>query len=145
VAGTYRKIIIEFVGTISAGTPAVGYLTMLMNGDTAVNYQFLGIDNNGALSSNSAVLTSVGFAAVGLFNNTNASEFSTAVEIYPVTAGAAITGNATSTSMWSTGVISGSHQFIVGFSWVGSNLTSLTFTLQTDSTFTGAVRVRGEL
>jgi hypothetical protein len=145
-ADAYSKIEIELFGTVSGGTPANSNMTLVVNADSGNNYQHQAIVVTTAVSAQTSVYGTLGYAAVGSYNNSNSSGYAARVVFFPKTTGAARMGMSESSSMWpGTASLGGGSSFKGGFMWkdTATNVTSLTIGFLDGASFTGRFRVYG--
>jgi hypothetical protein len=138
-AGAYRELIVKFRGTYSA----FAYTGFRVNGDTGNNYTDVGFNNNSAVSSDSSVTPTLGFARVGV-TVAGAIKYFCELHFDPRKDGNERTGWAVSGTS-STGAIGTQEQRLVSFGWVNkvSDVTNVSLMLSTAATMTGSVEVSG--
>ncbi len=143
--GAYSKVIIKYVGIVSAGTPAAGRVKLLFNADGAANYQYIAVNTNSSQTITGEITGTVQFVPIANFNNTSQSDLSFTTVINTAKTGYNRLGDSASNAMRSGIVIAGSQKYESTFLWANTatDITFFTLGLETDSTLSGRLIVTG--
>ncbi len=139
-AGAYSKIVIRFVGSVSA----FSYFRLQANADPTAVYTDIGTNANTSIGIDSAFKGTNGFARVGVAINPGPTTCVNVVEFYPVTTGQTRPGLFTcmSDGNSATGANSMSRQGGFSYNDTATDITFVTYSV-TAATMTGKILVLG--
>lgn len=138
-AGAFREIIVYFNGKFSA----FSYMGFRANNDSGLNYTDLGIINNTAVSGDSSVVGTLGFARCSVAVTANI-KIHDEIHFFPLTDGLQRVGTSNGGSVGG-GVLATDYQRIVTFGWTdtATDVTFITLIPSGAATMTGEVEVWG--